>query len=871
MADGSIRVSTKLDSKPAKADLEKFVQEFQKAEKKIEAAGAKIKTVFTGMGKGQLNSAFKTANRELEKTEKALAAVESKIAEIQAETDKALPQAATDDQAANLLALEEQQAAPLLKQRDELTAKAAEYKQQMEAITAELNKQTQAETAQNALKSGGKEAAADAAWISKIRTQEQYNAAVDTTRAKMAAIERQAEEISRETGVARDKLLQQDNEYQKLSRRLASLTSQTKKFGTAGAQAGKKTKSEMSKASKTMNGFVNSLKQGIKKAGKMALAVIGIRAAYNAVRRAADAYLQGNQALQQQLSSIWNIIGQAIGPVIEMMVRGISTVIIWINTLIKALTGVDLVAKANAAALKKQAGATKEAAKAAQLAGFDEINKLNDDGSSGGGGGGGAEIFDPSLAFDIPGFMKKIKEQILAGDWFGAGETLGTALMGGIESIDWYKVGYTIGDVLVSAAQFALGFLLQIDPMVLLESATGFVAGLFSAIAGGIQELDWQEIGKQIMDFVLFGLLATIGTTNPVLGFIMLMLTPNGDELASSAAELAGSILGALAAALVGAAKRVGEIASEVWTTIKTHFDKYVDWDDTPGNIISGLFEGIKAAIKGIGEWIKTNIWEPFKEGFCKSFGIASPAKEMEPLGKFIIEGLLKGFGDIWSKAKSIFEEFKTSVNTWFYNLGKDCKEWGVGVITKFKEGIGDIWSKISSKFTEAKNSIAEWGSGIKTKATEAGEKFVTGLTSGLNTVKSKLKGPINSLISMVETAINYIIGRMNNLSWSIPSWVPGVGGKKFGFSMSKISIPRLARGGIVNNPGRGVLATIGEAGTEAVLPLENNTDWMDILAEKINGGAAKIIVPIYLNGRKIAEEVIDLSNKRKFATNGAF
>ena len=83
------------------------------------------------------------------------------------------------------------------------------------------------------------------------------------------------------------------------------------------------------------------------------------------------------------------------------------------------------------------------------------------------------------------------------------------------------------------------------------------------------------------------------------------------------------------------------------------------------------------------------------------------------------------------------------------------------------------------------------------------------------------------------------------------------------------LSIPKLAKGGIVNNPGRGVLATVGEAGAEAVLPLENNTEWMDILADKINAVGQKIVVPIYLNGRKIAEEVIDLTQKRNFATNG--
>ena len=57
---------------------------------------------------------------------------------------------------------------------------------------------------------------------------------------------------------------------------------------------------------------------------------------------------------------------------------------------------------------------------------------------------------------------------------------------------------------------------------------------------------------------------------------------------------------------------------------------------------------------------------------------------------------------------------------------------------------------------------------------------------------------------------------------------IPGVSISQLGM----ISIPKLARGGIVNQPTQ---AIIGEAGREAVLPLENNTEWMDILADKIS------------------------------------
>jgi hypothetical protein len=69
----------------------------------------------------------------------------------------------------------------------------------------------------------------------------------------------------------------------------------------------------------------------------------------------------------------------------------------------------------------------------------------------------------------------------------------------------------------------------------------------------------------------------------------------------------------------------------------------------------------------------------------------------------------------------------------------------------------------------------------------------------------------------VLKTAFNAIAAIWNNtvgkLSFEIPKWVPGLGGK--GFSVPKI--PMLAAGGIVTSP---TLAMIGEAGPEAVIPL---------------------------------------------------
>ena len=78
----------------------------------------------------------------------------------------------------------------------------------------------------------------------------------------------------------------------------------------------------------------------------------------------------------------------------------------------------------------------------------------------------------------------------------------------------------------------------------------------------------------------------------------------------------------------------------------------------------------------------------------------------------------------------------------------------------------------------------------------------------------------IKTLVNVFKTVFNGIATVWNNtigkLSFKVPSWVPGLGGK--GFSVP--SIPMLAEGGIVNTPG-GMLAMIGEKGPEAVIPLD--------------------------------------------------
>ena len=116
-------------------------------------------------------------------------------------------------------------------------------------------------------------------------------------------------------------------------------------------------------------------------------------------------------------------------------------------------------------------------------------------------------------------------------------------------------------------------------------------------------------------------------------------------------------------------------------------------------------------------------------------------------------------------------------------------------------------------------------------------EGFAEGFQSVWEGIETFFRNVINGLIGMFEGFVNYVIDGLNNmiralngLRFSVPSWVPVIGGQTLGFNIPTIprmAIPRLAEGGIVMPQPGGVLANIAEAGqAEAVIPLDRLGDF---------------------------------------------
>ena len=213
-----------------------------------------------------------------------------------------------------------------------------------------------------------------------------------------------------------------------------------------------------------------------------------------------------------------------------------------------------------------------------------------------------------------------------------------------------------------------------------------------------------------------------------------------------------------------------------------------------------------------------------------------------------ILTGVIDAFKGVIDFLVGIFTGDWDKALKGVYEIGNGIWKSITAILDTFDKYLGGIfttdWTKhfgmlgnIMNGFSASSKTIWE---GIKTVFNGINE-FVSGVFTGnwekaWNGIKTIFKGVFDSLKGIVQTPLNAIIGMINavidginDFDIDIPEWVPKYGGESFGLNIPKV--PYLAKGGVIDSP---TLAMVGEAGKEAVVPLENNTGWMDKISETI-------------------------------------
>ena len=258
-------------------------------------------------------------------------------------------------------------------------------------------------------------------------------------------------------------------------------------------------------------------------------------------------------------------------------------------------------------------------------------------------------------------------------------------------------------------------------------------------------------------------------------------------------------------------------------------------------------------------------------------------AKGMEFLGK-TIETVRPSFDYIWSNVLKPIAEFTGETFIWalgtigqtFSDLSDLMTDKGDkinGILTAVGKGMELLWNVIYKPILQLMRGgistllryivrivgdMIDVFSGIV--------EFVSGVFTGdwkkaWNGLVDIFKGAVNWIIDIFEGVVNTIIDGINSISIDIPDWVPKIGGSHFGPNLARLEIPRLATGGITSGP---TTALIGEAGREAVLPLESNTEWMDTFADKLSDRPVNIRFTGNLAElARLLKPVLDAENSR--------
>lgn len=264
----------------------------------------------------------------------------------------------------------------------------------------------------------------------------------------------------------------------------------------------------------------------------------------------------------------------------------------------------------------------------------------------------------------------------------------------------------------------------------------------------------------------------------------------------SVASAIVGFVKNA-ASAIAGFFKDLWATIQGIWSAVSGWFkskviDPLVNFFAPIVQWISGFFQGcwiiIQAVWAAVSGWFKTNVIDPMVNFFAPIPGI---------IGGF--------FSGLWTSIQSIW----ATVSGWFnLNVIQPLVNFFAPIVESIGGFFANLWASICSIWQAA----GTWFS----------ENVTTPINNAFQAIGDFVKGIFNGLIGLVEGMINRIIGAVNGFIGGFND-VVGWGASFIGVdweglaTIPEVSLPRLAKGGIVDSP---TILEAGEAGTEAIVPL---------------------------------------------------
>ena len=704
---------------------------------------------------------------------------------------------------------------------------------------------------------------------------------------------------------------EQSQEVLELKKNIETLTNKISSLKTKQEELDKQGMPDMKQS---MNDIGNSTESVIKKVAKWGLAVFGVRSAYMFIRQSMSALSQYNEKIGSDIQYIRFALATALQPIIEAIINLVYKLLAYINYIAKAWFGVNLFANASAKAFQKVNKGVKDTNKSAKqlqktLAGFDEMNILQENGSVSSGGGGGG-ITSPSMDLsklddiEIPGWVKWIgdnKDKILNTlKEIGAMLLIAFAVKNILEFTNGIeKIGKLLGSV-----GKALGDMSNLQIF-------GIITGIALTIWGIVEVIrELTSENKNLIDvlnglsdaFIGIGLVFVSLNASNLFGWVAIGIGLLGNLITSlfdtrtDAEKLAEANKN-----LEDAQKKVNDAYNEFIIAGKSHLNAYKNYQKAQ--------EDLKTTAKKLGMTTEDltkrgeELFNEIKEHPEKINELSDRDEELYEayLNLIDAEGKLKKSSDTLTQSQKTLTDAEK--NNIVMQLDKQkvlsdsidsYEDYRDAVIDAYEKGAltgEEASSRLVYAFNrtkeESKQTFVDAIPGYMQDMMKDSKLLFGGLsvewrsaTDDMKIYTDSLAGKFNSKFGTeIPNSIKKTIDKMKSLTKAMEqlpfgkSWSVYINSKLSGSGNAKGAIyfpPKLAVGGIINQPGRGVpLAMGGERGAEGVIPL-TDAQQMQRLGEAI-GRYITVNAQMnnYMNGRLISRELQQIQNEEDFAFNG--
>lgn len=584
------------------------------------------------------------------------------------------------------------------------------------------------------------------------------------------------------------------NTGEEISSAFDKIKAKIKSAGTHIASLGSKFKATLSSSKGLGKSFTSTFNNGIKSIKRFAMGLLSVRTAVSMVSKAMQSYLSYDTQLSNSIQNCWNVLGSLLAPILEFVISLFSKAVSYVNAFVEALTGINLVARANKKALDSQAKSTKKLSDTQSS--LDEFHTVSTD--TGSGNDNKPITVEPvdmdklDFLFDWIDKAKKLLATLfdpIKEAWDNKGKAFIDSLKNAFEGIK--SLGIAVFSSIFEVWTNGTGQKIVENILEMWTNVFNIVGALSQALANawnnagngtaiiqaiadifiGIQDIV-NSIANSLLNWVMSDNFQS--ALNVVLG-ILADLFGYAQEIMAWVVTMYETYLAPVVDKVLDCISRIIIAIGSVWEFLKPIIDTIID---VIMNVLEpvidglcGIIGGIIDALSGVMDFITgvfTGDWSKAWEGL-KTFlgGIIDAVASL-------FTGLFNTIGAIFKGAWDIIVSIWSVVSTWFNNaVIKPLANLFNGIWNTMKNGAQNAWNGIKNIFSSVatffKNIFGNAWNGVKNIFSSGGRIFSgikDGIFNAFRSVVNTLIAGINKVVSIPFNAINGALKTVRDISF---------------------------------------------------------------------------------------------------------